>query len=182
MTEIAQRYERIADAFTARVDAVPPGSWGAQSPCTDWTARDVVKHVVDTTRLFLTRLNGGDPTPPDTGEDVVASWRVESDAVKAALADPDKAGAKIKGLTGPTPFEDMIGTVLCADTLLHTWDLARATGQYDTLDPAAVESALAFLTPNDEQLRAPGGMGPKIEPPEDADEQTRLLCFTGRRP
>jgi hypothetical protein len=25
-------------------------------------------------------------------------------------------------------------------------------------------------------------MGPKVEPPADADAQTRLLCFVGRRP
>jgi uncharacterized protein (TIGR03086 family) len=182
VSEVAQRYERIADAFTARVEAVPPGAWSNQSPCPDWNARDVVKHVVDITRLFLTRLSGGDPTPPDTDEDIVASWHVESDAVKAALADPQKAATKVDGAAGQSPFEDVIGGVLCADTLLHTWDLSRATGQYDTLDPAAVDSALEFLTPNDERLRVPGGFGAKIEPPADADAQTKLLCFTGRQP
>jgi uncharacterized protein (TIGR03086 family) len=182
MSEVAQRYERIADAFTARVEAVPPGGWTKLSPCEGWTAHDVVKHVVDTTRLFLTRLNGGDPTPPDTDEDIVASWRIESAAVKAALGDPDKAGTKVDGLGGPQPFENVIGTVLCADTLVHTWDLSRATGQYDTLDPAGLEAARQFLTPNDELLRRPGGFGAKVDPPADADEQTRFLCFTGRTP
>jgi uncharacterized protein (TIGR03086 family) len=182
MTEIANRYERIADAFSARVDAVPAGGWTKRSPCEDWTAHDVAKHVVDTTRNFLTRLSGGDPTPPDTGQDVVTAWKVESAAVKAALADPEKAATKVKGMGGQQPFEDLIGTVLCADTLIHTWDLARATGQYDTLDPAGVEAAHAFLEPNDEMLRGPGSFGAKLDPPAGADEQTRLLCFVGRHP
>ena len=182
MSEVADRYERVSDGFTARVEAVPPGAWGGQSPCPDWNARDVVKHVVDVTRLFLTRLNGGDPTPPDTDEDIVVSWRVESDAIKAALADPEKAATPIKGVAGPTPFEDVIGTVLCSDTLIHTWDLARATGQDDRLDPAAAEASLEFLQPNDEMLRGPGAFAARIEAPADADAQTQLLCFVGRRP
>ena len=182
MSEVAERYERIAHGFSTRIDHVPPGTWSNPSPCSDWTAHDVAKHVVDVTRLFLTRLNGGDPTPPDTDEDIVASWRVESDAVKAALADPEKAATKINGVAGPTPFEDVIGTVLCSDTLIHTWDLARATGQDDRLDPAGAAASLEFLQPNDERLRGPGAFGPKIEPPGGADAQTQLLCFVGRRP
>ena len=182
MSEVGERYGRIADGFTARVDGVPPGSWTAQSPCPDWTARDVAKHVIDTTRLFLTRLSGGDPAPPDTDEDLRASWLVESQAVRAALADPARAATPIKGLGGEQPFEDVIGGVLCADTLIHTWDLARATGQDDTLDAGGREAALAFLTPQESMLRSPGGFGPQLEPPAGADDQARFLCFVGRRP
>jgi uncharacterized protein (TIGR03086 family) len=182
VSEIANRYERIADAFSARIDAVPPGAWAKKSPCEDWTAHDVAKHVVDTTRNFLTRLSGGDPTPPDTGEDVVTAWKVESAAVQAALTDPTRASTKVKGMGGEQAFEDLVGGILCADTLIHTWDLARATGQYDTLDPAGVEAAHAFLEPNDEMLRGSGAFGAKLDPPAGADEQTRLLCFVGRHP
>lgn len=182
MSEVAERYERIAAGFTARLSSVPPGSWTSPSPCEGWTAHDVAKHVVDTHRRILTRLSGGDPTPPDSDEDLPAAWSVESDAVRAALADPARATTEVKGLGGSQPFEELISGVLCADTLIHTWDLARAVGQDDRLDAEAVASAYAFLTPNDEMLRSPGGMGPKVEPPADADEQTRLLCFVGRRP
>ena len=181
MSEVSDRYGRVADRFDAVLRGVPPGAWTNPSPCEDWTGFDVAKHVVDTHRLFLTRLSGGDPAPPDTDEDVLASWQVESAAVRAALAD-SRARTPIKGLGGEQPFEDVIGGVLCADTLIHTWDLARATGQDERLDPAAVEATMAFLEPNDEMLRSPGGMGPKIDPPPDADPQTRLLCFVGRRP
>ena len=182
MSEVADRYARVADGFTARLGAVPPGTWTSASPCEGWTAHDVAKHVVDTHRRILTRLTGGDPTPPDTDEDLAAAWAVESDAVRAALGDRDRASTEVKGLGGTQPFEDLVGGVLCADTLLHTWDLARATGQDERLDGPSVEAAHAFLTPNDEMLRVPGGFGAKVEPPADADPQTALLCFTGRRP
>ena len=182
MSAVAERYARIADGFTARLTGVPPGSWTGASPCEGWTAHDVAKHVVDTHRRILTRLSGGDPTPPDSDEDLAAAWAVESDAVRAALADPVRAATQVQGLGGTQQFEELVAGVLCADTLLHTWDLARATGQDDRLDPGAVEAATTFLTPNDEMLRSPGGFGPKIEPSADADAQTRLLCFVGRQP
>jgi uncharacterized protein (TIGR03086 family) len=182
MSEIADRYGRIAEAFTARVDAVPSGAWGKQSPCPDWTAHDVATHVVDTTRKLLTRLTGGDPTPPDSGDDVASAWKVESAAVQAALADPEKAKTEVKGMGGTQPFEDLVGGVMCADTLIHTWDLARATGQHDRLDPAGMKAAHAFLEPNDEMLRVPGGFGPKINPVDGADAQTSFLNFVGRQP
>jgi uncharacterized protein (TIGR03086 family) len=182
VSEVAERYARIADAFGARLASVPPGTWTSASPCEGWTAHDVAKHVVDTHRRILTRLAGGDPTPPDTDEDLAAAWAVESEAVRTALADPDRAATEVKGLGGTQPFEELVGGVLCADTLLHTWDLARATGQDERLDAPSVEAAHAFLLPNDEMLRVPGGFGPRVEPPADADAQTRLLCFVGRRP
>ncbi|MCA1712361.1 MAG: TIGR03086 family protein [Actinobacteria bacterium] len=182
MTEVAQRYGRIADAFTGRLTAVPPGTWTSASPCEGWTAHDVAKHVVDTHRRILTRLSGGDPTPPDTDEDLAAAWSVESEAVRAALADPARAATEVQGMGGSQPFEELVSGVLCADTLLHTWDLARATGQDERLDPGAAEAAYAFLQPNDEMLRVPGGFGPKVDPPDGADVQTQLLCFTGRSP
>ena len=47
MTEIADRYRRRADAFQRKVAAVTPEQWSNQSPCEDWTARDVVGHVLD---------------------------------------------------------------------------------------------------------------------------------------
>jgi uncharacterized protein (TIGR03086 family) len=182
MTEIAERYGRIADGFTARMDGVPPGAWSKPSPCPDWTAHDVAQHVVDTTRRLLTRVTGGDPTPPDSGEDLAAAWRVESDGVKAALADPARAKAEVKGMGGTQPFEDLVAGVMCADTLIHTWDFARATGQDEKLDAEGVTAARAFLEPNDEMLRGPGAFADKIDPPDSADEQARLLYFVGRRP
>ncbi len=182
MTPAAARYGRVADGLTARLENVPAGSWTAATPCEDWTAHQLAAHVVDTHRRLLTRLTGGDPTPPDNDEDLAATWSVESGAVRTALADPERAGAMVSSMGGEQPFEELVGTLLCAETVLHTWDLARATGQDEHLDQEAVEAALGFLGQHDAALRSPGGFGPATEPPIGADAQTRLLCFVGRRP
>ncbi|MGH7867803.1 MAG: TIGR03086 family metal-binding protein [Candidatus Dormibacteraceae bacterium] len=182
MSEIAERYARIADAFTARLEDCPSESWGNPSPCEEWTAHDVAKHVVATHRTVLARLTGTDSIPPASEEDLLKSWRIESEAVRVALVDPEKASVVVKGMLGDHSFEQLVSRLLCADTLVHTWDLARATGQDERLDPAGMAVAQEFLEPLDEAIRRPGGFGPKLEPPEGADAQTQFLCFVGRRP
>jgi len=71
------------------------------------------------------------------------------------------------------------------DVLIHTWDLARATGLDEGLDPDEVHRSWAGvegLPPEvDEAMRASGHYGPRIDVADDADEQTRLLAFLGRR-
>ena len=47
MSEIADRYRRVAGAFTGKVAAVPANGWDAATPCDDWTARQLVAHVVE---------------------------------------------------------------------------------------------------------------------------------------
>ena len=52
----------------------------------------------------------------------------------------------------------------------------------ETLDAYIVRDMLVGMEPLDDMLRASGQYGPKIAVPVDADEQTRLIAFTGRRP
>lgn len=53
MNEIADRYRSRADAFECKVAAVRPDQWSNQSPCEDWTARDVVGHIIDMHGVML---------------------------------------------------------------------------------------------------------------------------------
>ena len=60
--------------------------------------------------------------------------------------------------------------------------LATAAGFEVTLDPDEVHALLTGMESMDEVLRASGHYGPRVDVPADADEQTRLIAFTGRRP
>ena len=180
MSEISDRYAVIGDGFTQRVEAVPPDRWDAQSPCTDWTARELVEHVINTHSRVLASLDGSEPALVSGNEDLVVAWPRATNAVRDTLRDPTRAAVTVGGMFGEQPFESLVGRLLCADTLIHTWDLARATGQDESLDPDAVAKAIEFLSPIDDAIRRPGGFGPKIDPPANADVQTRLLSFAGR--
>jgi hypothetical protein len=64
--------------------------------------------------------------------------------------------------------------------LVHTWDVAVATGGDRVLEPSLVESAFAKMAPLDAMLRGEKTFGAKVEAPEGADLQTEFLCFLGR--
>ncbi|GAB2481555.1 TIGR03086 family metal-binding protein [Nocardiopsis aegyptia] len=181
MSDIATRYARLSDAFAATVAAVPEDRWSADSPCEGWSARDVVAHVVDTQGMFL-RLVGRDLGDiPSAADDPAAAWDAARGVVQADLDDPDRAGTEFDGFFGRTTFAEAVDRFLNFDLIIHRWDLARATGQDDRIDPADMRWALEATTVFGPHLRREGVCGPELTPPDGADEQTRFLAFLGRR-
>ena len=61
MTDVQETYRVVSSGFGAAVNAVTPDQWGAQSPCEQWTARDLLKHVVENHRGVIASVRGGDP-------------------------------------------------------------------------------------------------------------------------
>ena len=186
MSEISERFEKVAAGFTATVEAVPDDAWERPAPCEGWVARDVVRHLVEWLPGpgFLLGSFDVDTGPiPSVDDDPAAAWAVVRDAIQRGLDDPEVAGRVADcGPPGRMSFEaavDMTGT---PDVLIHTWDLARATGQDESLDPDEVSGALRGMLPFDAALRASGHYGPKVDVPDTADDQTKLIAFTGRRP
>jgi uncharacterized protein (TIGR03086 family) len=69
------------------------------------------------------------------------------------------------------------------DVLIHSWDLARATGQDERLDPALVEACTAMFVPEMPiRGREAGIVGPEVPVNENASPQDRLLATMGRWP
>lgn len=181
MTETADRYQKVADAFSARVAAVPADAWDNPSPCDGWTARDVIVHVVEAAGMFLSRAGVGLPATPSAVDDPRGAWEAARAATQAALADPSIAQAAIDNPMGPMTLETMVGMFGVGDVLVHTWDLARATGLDERLDADEVARLHEVMAPNDEMMRQGTAFGPKVDVPDDADPQTKLLAFTGRQ-
>ena len=184
MSEIADRYRRVAGGFTARVRAVPDDAWDNPSPCEGWVARDVVRHLVEWTPAFLASAGGPQlPAGPSVDDDPVGAWTTLDTGIQALLDDPAQAAAVIEHpRAGTHRLDDAVATFFVGDVLVHTWDLARATGLDETLDPDVVHDMLAGMEPLDDMLRASGQYGARVDVTPDADEQTRLIAFTGRRP
>jgi len=182
--DIAIRYHRVADGFGARVGAVPDGGWDLPAPCEGWVARDVVAHLVEWIPAFV-EAAGGPPLPagPSVVADPAGAWAALDAGIRALLADPAVAAAEITHpMAGTHRVDEIVEQFFLGDILVHTWDLARAVGLDERLDPTAVHDLLTGMEPLDEVLRASGHFGPKVEVPSDADEQTRLIAFTGRHP
>ncbi len=179
---IADRYARLAEHFTRVVDAVPDDRWNAQSPCEEWTAIDVVRHVATTEAEMLGRM----PFAPDTADDLsdpLKAWPVVRDRIQAALENPDQAGHSYDGFFGPTTFEATIDSFFGMDLVVHAWDLARAAGleKFEPIDADEMATLHAEIAKLGDNVRQPGVFGPALDPPADADEQTRFLALIGRR-
>ena len=80
---------------------------------------------------------------------------------------------------GEIPAGLMFG-IYTTDLLLHTWDLARATGQDDALDADLLERSWQNALALDGLIRGPGVFGPKVPVGDDAPPDVQALAFFGR--
>ncbi len=184
MSTPSESHRRHAASFTARVEGVGPGGWDAPAPVEGWVARDVVRHLVEWFPGFLHAGTGIRlPAGPTVEEDPAGAWAAQRDAIQALLDEPGTADLVLSNPhIGEVPLPDAIDRFYTADVFMHNWDLARATGQDETLDPEMCLRLYEGMLPMDEILRSSGQYGPRVPVPDDADPQTRLLGFIGRDP
>ncbi|WP_320066731.1 TIGR03086 family metal-binding protein [Micromonospora sp. RTGN7] len=183
MTDAAVEHRAAARAFTERVRGVAPSAWDNPTPCEGWVARDVVRHLTEWLPAFLSAGAGVQlPKGPAVDDDPVAAWVAHNDGVQALLDDPSTSGRTLSNPhLGEMSIEQAISMIYIPDVFIHTWDLARATGQDERLDPDRCARLLEGMRKMDGAMRG-SAFGPQVEVAEDADVQTRLLAFTGRRP
>lgn len=181
MPEAKSRYLRNARGFDTVVTAATPESWDTPTPCSEWKASDIVTHIVGNHRRLESTVRGGEPQPVGDNEDPGEVWRASYGAMLGIVDDPAAMATVIDGPTGKMPFEQVLGSFVSMDLLVHTWDLARAVGADEHLDEASVAEAFEMMKPMDEMIRRPGIFGPKLETPSGADLQTEFLHFLGRK-
>jgi uncharacterized protein (TIGR03086 family) len=180
----AQEFREIGGRFGAVVAGVRPGQWDDPSPVEEWSARDVVRHLVEWFPPFLAA--GSDvqlPAGPSVDDDPVGAWNHLQSEVQALLDDPASEDRVLSNPhIGSVPLPQAVSQFFTGDVFMHTWDLARATGQDDTLDPERCAVMLAASEQYEDAMRGSGQYGPRVEVPADADVQAKLLGFIGRDP
>src|SRR6476619_8082192 len=108
MTEISERYRKRSEEFADTVAAVPEERWANQSPCSEWTARDVVRHVVQTPGMFFGMIDAEYPEPPSVDDDPGGAVAFARDTMQRALDDPGVATTEFDGFFGRTTFEQAV--------------------------------------------------------------------------
>jgi uncharacterized protein (TIGR03086 family) len=177
----AGHHHAVSAGFTARVRGA--SDWDAPAPVAGWRARDVVAHLVEWFPDFLKSATGLElDRGPSPEEDPVAAWQVHADAVQRLLEGPEAATPFRHPMVGTMPLPDAVDRFYTADVFMHTWDLARATGQDERLDLQMCADLLAGMAPIEGLLRSSGQFGARVPVPDDADAQARLLGFIGRDP
>ncbi|MFD1811989.1 TIGR03086 family metal-binding protein [Rhodococcus gannanensis] len=181
MTETAELYRRLAANLTGTVAAVPTDRWDDPSPCEGWTARDVLRHVIDVQSFPLTPVGVSLSPAPSVDDDPLAAWTATHEEVQAVLDDPARAELEYDGALGRTTVAAIFGAFIAFDLAIHRWDIAHATGVDETIPAEDLALAAALAERMGDRIRTPGVCGPAVEVPADADEQTRVLAMLGRR-
>ena len=189
MSEISETYRHRADLFEAKVAAVKLVQWSNQSPCDEWTARDVVGHIIDMHGVMLRGLDREPTQAPALADDPRGAWRAARADMERLLDDHEFAARVVDTPGGRMTVEQHVDDVASMDLVLHGWDLAKATGQDATIDPNEVEKLWPALSDLPEEMYIPEAFGPgivvfgpKVDVPEDAPTQDRLLGAIGRDP
>lgn len=169
-----------ASEFTRILNAAD-GRWDAPSPCEGWTVRDVVRHVVDTERDFLTRHDLATGEAPDLA-DPATGWHQHAQQTLATLSQDGVADRTFDGYFGPTTVGQTMAEFYGWDLVIHGWDVARATGQDWSISEEQARALGADADGWGPALYSEGICRPAVEVPADASEQDRLLARLGRAP
>jgi len=186
---LLDRHGAALDLFGDRVHAVRDDQWEAGTPCTDWSVRDLVNHLVSE-QLWVAPMVRDGATVESVGDafdgdvlapDPAASWDTAARAARDAFSAPGALERTIHLSFGDTAGRDYC-TQMVTDLVVHAWDLSRAIGADEQLPDDLVDFVVREVTPYAAELEKSGLFAAPVEPPPGADVQTKLLCLLGRRP
>jgi uncharacterized protein (TIGR03086 family) len=181
ITALEQAYDDLAKVV-ANLDAE---QLARPTNCPAWDVRGLLNHILGGALMYVL-VNEGERAGEDAGDvagdDPVGA--VERTAT-ANIASWRGRGALEGERTYPWgTFPAGAGLLInLGEVALHTWDLARATGQPAAIDRDVAELVFDFYrqVPMDD-MRANGVYGPEIIVPASAPVQDRLLGFLSRQP
>lgn len=182
--------DRAHAELRRRIEAVGSEEWDLPTPCAGWSVRDLVEHMAVGATMSC-QILAGEPWTREavveevsSAPDVKAEWERRTTEERAGFAAPGALSRTVAHpVMGEIPCERFLG-MRVGDALLHSWDLARAIGADDQLDPELVAEVWTQMSPMAGFIGNSGffGSGPSGEVGEDAPLQTRLLDLSGRRP
>jgi uncharacterized protein (TIGR03083 family) len=164
---LGERHLAVCRRFGESVRAAH-GKWDCRSPCDAWDARGVLEHVIGFHDVLLLRPLGLKPDRPH--DDPQRRWALTYGQLEKAFElgiGPD-AAAMLPNVT--------------RDVLVHTWDLARAVGADDRLDPQWCEIFYVALPSDASVLSVSGMFDAPVAVGHQIDLQSKLLARLGRNP
>lgn len=180
--------QRALEGAERMVASLRPEELSLPTPCSEWTVRQLLDHMIDVNWRFAAGASGqpqaGAPAAgaSPSGDDPAAAYAASARAARTGWRSPGALERTLNLPFGQIPGAQAIGFNI-GDQLMHTWDLAKATGRDRTLDPevcaSVLERARQTLTP---ELRSQTtAFGPEQPCPPDAPIHDRLAAFLGRQ-
>lgn len=178
-----------AAGSAARVVAnVKPGQFGDPTPDTDWDVRTLLNHLILWTSYNFERRAHGEMVSEEmmardfaAEPDFAAAYRAQLDRALAAWADPAIWERELNVMGSATPATD-VAAMMLFEMVLHSWDLAAATGQAYTVSDRAAAAALTAVEANAEMFRQYKGFAEQVGLAAGAPVLDRVLAESGRDP
>ncbi len=185
MTEdLFARLDAAAEHADRIIAGTRPDQLDDPTPCTDWDVRALLNHMIGG-NLIVAATVAGAPSPDRSrdfvGADHVSAYRSSVKELAAAIREHDVLAGRYQ-----LPFGEVSGaqlvTLRANDTLVHAWDLARATGQPRDIDPDLCDWSMSVFRSIPMRRGEGGPFGPERTAPPDAGPADRLAAFVGREP
>jgi len=173
--DLLDLYRRASEWAGERIAGV--SDLDGSTPCSGWTMRDLLNHMLETQRYFASAGRGESASPPGQTPPEVLS---DDPAGDFAQARADVVG--VFGKEGVIEKTMPALGIAFADALLHGWDVAKATGQDATMPDGLPEAAYSVIHGRFTDEQRQGIFGPEVQVADDATPQQRLLAYTGRTP
>jgi uncharacterized protein (TIGR03086 family) len=174
----------ILPTCCALVDRIQVMQMNEPTPCDEFTVHDVLNHMMVLGGTFTYLFRGEDP--PELSPPGVYGWvpskefREVMDDLLEAIASPGALGRTIDSPLGSMDGETF-ARLVAFDGLVHSWDLATATGQRVELPPRVVEAVSSFAH---RALTDDMRDGDTFKQPTDTEPSAgaiaRLAAFSGR--
>jgi uncharacterized protein (TIGR03086 family) len=175
-----------ANDFGDRVHQLKGDVWDNDTPCDEWTVRDVVNHLVYEQLWVPHLLRGetvqqvGDRYDGDVlGEDPIAAWDAAVEDSLSSWLDTDP-GQIVHLSFGDFAASDYADQMLL-DLVVHGWDLSRGADLDEAMNADAVAHSLSFARANAPMLTGSGAFGTP-QATSATDPQSELLALLGRQP
>lgn len=186
---LLDRFLLASTGFEHRLRAIPPGGWVAPTPCSAWDVRALVNHMTRGNLNYVGLLRGATRDEflalRDTdalGDDPLTAFTESVRACADAFAEEGALDRVVDYPLGKLTGRRALA-VRATDSTVHTWDLARALGADDTLDPGLV----AWIDESHDEIFAGLELNSRVfaDPPPGApgaSRQDRMLRRFGRDP
>jgi uncharacterized protein (TIGR03086 family) len=180
---LVEQLGRACDAVAGLISNIRADQWSAPTPCTDWTVRRIVDHLIGMNRVFAALLAGQPPPPRPPADhiedDPAGAYRDSAAALQAAFGRPGVLERTYQGPLGTATGAERL-KIRLYDLLAHGWDLAQATEQPADLPDDLAAQSLAFARTQLTEQARPGRFGPAQIVAEQAPAIERLVAFLGR--
>ncbi|TQN32797.1 uncharacterized protein (TIGR03086 family) [Haloactinospora alba] len=182
---------RALDVAVSTVDGLGATPLDSPTPCAEWDLSQLLSHMINTLDVSSRGLSGADATPEEMDPQRTAAVGIDGTPAEALARTAARArpvfsdpGLWNRTVNAPMPGlpAGVAASLLATDLAVHSWDIARASGQDASLPDDLAQDLYEFcsgaITP---EVRE-GVFAAEVEAPSDATPSDRLVAFLGRRP